>query len=103
MSLFTPVRHVALHCDAYLIDTSRVVRPLRVELATPPDLAVEALLDRVLLMGRSLSEVRDRTFALFGKLEGDVLVVAPTGPFHDGVLGALRPGCRLCSRTSAAA
>lgn len=90
MSLFTPVRHVALHCDAYLIDTSRSVRPLRVELATPAGLAIEALLDRVLLMGRSLSEVRDQTFALFGRVESGELTVAPTAPFHDGVLGALR-------------
>jgi hypothetical protein len=50
---------------------------------------IDELLGRVVLMGRSLYAVRERTFALFCG-GGQDLVVAPTEPFHDDVLAVVR-------------
>ena len=41
MDLFTPATDRAQHCDAYLIDTSRSVRPLRLEALTPAETVIE--------------------------------------------------------------
>lgn len=90
MKLFTPASHRALNCDAYVIDTRRLARPLRLELITPPGAVVEALLQRVALMGKSVYAVRNRTFALFFRVDEGEFVLAATEPFHDGVQAALR-------------
>lgn len=90
MKLFTPGHHRALHCDAYLVDTARLARPLRLSRLVDLAQVIEALLDRVVLMGRSVYAVRNRTFALFFEDRDDTLTVAVTEPFHDGVTGALR-------------
>lgn len=90
MKLFTPARDRALNCDAYLVDSSRIVRPLRVALLTPAEPLVDDLVGRVMLMGRSLYGVRNQTFALFAGERGNGFAVAPTAPFHEGVLATLR-------------
>ncbi len=90
MGLFTPARDMALFRDAYLIDTARLARPLEVALAAPAGDLIDALLDRVLLMGRSLHEVRQHTFALFAGERCGAFVVAPSEPFHDGIVASLR-------------
>lgn len=87
MDLFTPGTHTALNCDAYLIDTGRKARLFRLEPLVPAVTVVEALLDRVVLMGRSLHDVAEQTFALFF---GGTFTVAVTEPVHDGVATTLR-------------
>ena len=94
MELFTPATDRRLNCDAYILDSSRPVRPLIVRLLTPVEPVVEALLDRVLMMGRSVQEVRERTFALFAGLRDGRFVVAATGPPVEGILAALRDELR---------
>jgi len=87
--LFTPARDRALCRDALLIDTRRLARPLFLDAATPLEPVVEALLDRIALMGRSPLPVRGHAFALFfGAREGRSLF-ALTEPFHDGLVAAL--------------
>jgi hypothetical protein len=87
--LFTEARDAALHCDAYLVDTARLARPFVLEGARGREAVIDELLGRVVLMGRSLYAVRERTFALFCG-DGKDLVVAPTEPFHEDVLAVLR-------------
>lgn len=94
MRLFTEARDVTLGCDAYLIDSRRLARPLAVEAVTPREPIVEELLDRVVLMGRSLYAVRNKTFALFCGLRERAFVVAVTAPFHEGVLAVLGDALR---------
>lgn len=90
VDLFLPVRDDALCTDAYLIDTYRRARPLGVDLVVPAEAIVEALLDRVVLMGRSPWDVRDHTFAVFGARDAGRFEIAVTEPYHAGVLAALR-------------
>jgi hypothetical protein len=90
LKLFTPATNRALHFDAYLIDTRRTARPLRLVLLAPPAAVIEALLDRIALMGKSVYGMRNRTFALFFRSDEGEFVLASTGPFHDGVQAALR-------------
>ena len=90
MKLFTPATNRALNCDAYVIDTRRMARPLRLGLLTPAVAVVEALLERVALMGKSVYAVRNRTFALFFRVDDGGFLLASTEPFHDGVQAALR-------------
>lgn len=85
MELFTLAHHRGLCGDAYLIDTARSLSPLHV--AAPAADVVAALLDRVLLMGRSPHAVRDETFAVFWA--GDC-TVAVTSPVAAGAHAALR-------------
>lgn len=87
MSLFTPAFDTALSCDAYLVDTERAARTLR--LAGPaPEAAVGAILDRTVLMGRSLFEVRGLTFAVF--VRPDPFALAISEPVSEGVVSMLR-------------
>jgi hypothetical protein len=88
--LFTLARDRAHQRDAYLIDSGRKARSLQIEVLTPLEAVVEALLDRVCLMGKSVYAVRNRTFALYVGERGSSFAVAVTEPFHDGVLGAIR-------------
>jgi hypothetical protein len=88
--LFTPAQHRALHCDAVIVDTSRLVRPMVLRADAPADVVVDELLDRVVLMGKSVYAVRNRTFALLAGEHDGGFAVAPTEPFHAGVAGAIR-------------
>ena len=83
MPLFTPATDRALNCDAYLIDTARPARLLRCAIDAP---VIDAVLEAVVLMGRSLYDVRDETFALF--CGPDALAVS--APVHPGVLSLVR-------------
>jgi hypothetical protein len=90
VKLFTPARHAALHCDAFLIDTSRKVRPLVLDVIMPLDGVIDAILDRVVLMSRSLHAVRHKTFGLFCARREDQFVLGPAYPFYASVFGDLR-------------
>ena len=88
MKLFTPARDLKQNCDAYLIDTARQARSLRLAAAPHPGI-IAALLDRLVLMGRSMYSVRNRVFALFFATGPEHLDLAVTEPFHAGVTAAL--------------
>jgi hypothetical protein len=90
VQLFTPARHEALHCDAYLIDTDRRVRPLVLDALTPLEPIVDAVLDRVLLMSRSLHSVRHKTFGLFFTWREGQFVLGPAYPFYASIFGDLQ-------------
>jgi hypothetical protein len=90
VQLFTPATDRRLNCDAYIVDSARPVRPLTLRRLTPVEPIVEALVDRVVMMGRSVQAVREKTFALFVGLRDESFVAAPTGPLDEGVLAALR-------------
>lgn len=90
MQLFTPARDEALHCDAYLIDSNRRVRPLILDALTPLERIVEAVLDRVFLMSRSLHAVRHKTFGLFCAWREDQFILGPAYPFYASIFGDLR-------------
>jgi len=89
VKLFTPARDLKQNCDAYLIDTARQARSMRLTAAPHPDI-IDALLDRLVLMGRSMYSVRNRVFALFFETGPEHLALAVTEPFHAGVTAALR-------------
>ncbi len=90
MQLFTPARHEALHCDAYLIDSNRRVRPLILDALTPLDKIVDSVLDRVFLMSRSLHAVRHKTFGLFCAWREGQFILGPAYPFYASIFGDLR-------------
>jgi hypothetical protein len=90
MRLFTMAHHQGLHCDAYLIDSDRSARPLVVTTAGPLEPVVDAILDRVVLMSRSLHAVRERTFGLFFAVRGHDFVIAPAYPFYASIYSSLR-------------
>lgn len=90
MQLFTPARHEALHCDAYLIDSNRRVRPLMLDALTPLETIVDAVLDRVFLMSRSLHAVRHKTFGLFFAWRENQFILGPAYPFYASIFGDLR-------------
>jgi hypothetical protein len=90
VKLFTLARDRAHERDAYLIDSGRNARSLQIEVLTPLEAVIEALLDRICLMGKSVYAVRNRTFALYVGERSGSFTAAVTEPFHDGVLGALR-------------
>ena len=88
--MFTPARHEALHCDAYLIDSNRRVRPLVLDALTPLEQIVDAVLDRVVLMSRSLHAVRHKTFGLFFAWREGQFVLGPSYPFYASIFGDLK-------------
>ena len=88
--MFTPARHEALHCDAYLIDSNRRVRPLVLDALTPLESIMDAVLDRVHLMSRSLHSVRHKTFGLFFAWREDQFVLGPSYPFYASIFGDLK-------------
>ena len=90
VSLFTPAFDTALCCDAYLVDTARAARPIHLESAAPAERVVAEILDRTVLMGRSLFDVRGMTFALFVGRDEERFTLAMTEPVADGVLSMLR-------------
>jgi len=90
VQLFTPARHKGLHCDAYLIDSNRRIRPLVLDALTPIESIMDAVLDRVHLMSRSLHSVRHKTFGLFFAWREDQFVLGPAYPFYASIFGDLR-------------
>jgi hypothetical protein len=73
MRLFTAAYHRGLSCDAYLIDSDRAALPLALGAGTPETQVIDALLARIVLMSRSLHDVRRRTFGLFRREGGFAL------------------------------
>lgn len=78
--MFTPAFHRAFSCDALVIDGESSAVPLVLEADAPETDIVDAVLDRVVLMSRSLHDVRTSTFGLFcGHRDGRFLL-APASP-----------------------
>jgi len=90
MRLFTMAHHRGLHCDAYLIDSARSARPLVLHFKGPLEPMLDTLIERVVLMGKSLHAVRNRTFGLFCAVRGDTFVLAPAYPFYASIFSSLR-------------
>jgi hypothetical protein len=90
VQLFTQARHEALHSDAYLIDSNRRVRPLVLDALTPLETIVDGVLDRVLLMSRSLHAVRHKIFGLFFAWREGQFVLGPAYPFYASIFGDLQ-------------
>jgi len=88
VALFTPAFDTALGCDAYLVDTDRPARTLSLAGAADSAAVVAGLLDRAVLMGRSVFDVRGLTFAVFAG--GEPLSVAVSEPVPEGVVATLR-------------
>lgn len=87
MALFTPAFDTALGCDAYLVDTGREARLLHLSTTAPIEGVIAEILDRTVLMGRSLFDVRALTFALFA---GGEFTLAMSEPASDGAFSMLR-------------
>jgi len=78
--VFTPAFHRAFSCDALVIDGESSAVPLLLETDVPEASVVDAVLERVVLMSRSLHDVRKSTFGLFcGRRDGHFLL-APASP-----------------------
>jgi len=92
--LFTPARHRTLFRDALLVDATRRVRPFVAAPDAPPDPLFASVLDRVVLMGRSLFDVADHTLCVYAGFLDERAVLAPTEPFREGVLATLRDALR---------
>jgi hypothetical protein len=89
VTLFTPAFDTSLCCDAYLVDTQREASVLHI--ATEQSArVVEEVLDRTVLMGRSMFDVRGLTFALFVARASGRFSVAMTHPVAAGALSMLR-------------
>ena len=89
MALFTPAFDTALSCDAYLVDTERDALLLEITTAQTGRV-VEEVLDRTVLMGRSVFDVRGLTFALFAAQAPGRFLVAMTEPVAAGAFSMLR-------------
>lgn len=73
--MFTPAFHRAFSCDALVIDGESSAVPLVLETEAPETDVVDAVLERVVLMSRSLHDVRRSTFGLFcGRRDGRFLL-----------------------------
>lgn len=78
--MFKPAFHRGFSCDAFVIDGESVAVPLVLETEAPEADVVDALLDRVVLMSRSLHDVRKSTFGLFcGRRDGRFLLAPAAG------------------------
>jgi hypothetical protein len=78
--VFTPGFHRQLSSDALVIDRASSAVPLVLDSDAPPEGVVEVVLDRVVLMSRSLSDIRRSTFGVFcGSRDGRFLL-APASP-----------------------
>ena len=89
MRLFTPAVHRGLSCDAYVIDAERGALPLLLEADVPGETVVDAVLHRLVLMSRSLHDVRRRTFGLFCARRGTTFVLAHAEPCDASIFSAL--------------
>jgi hypothetical protein len=78
--VFTPAFHRGFSCDALVIDAESAAVPLVLHADVPDADVVDAVLERVMLMSRSLHDVRRSTFGLFcGRRDGR-FVLAPASP-----------------------
>lgn len=80
--MFTPAFHRGFSCDALVIDAESSAVPLVLDADAPETTVVDAVLERVVLMSRSLHDVRRSTFGLFcGHRDGRLLLApAASGP-----------------------
>jgi hypothetical protein len=73
--VFKPAFHRAFSCDAFVIDGESSAVPLVLDADAPDTDVVDAVLERVVLMSRSLHDVRQSTFGLFcGRRDGRLLL-----------------------------
>jgi hypothetical protein len=80
VTVFTPAFHRAFSCDALVIDGESHAVPLVLDADAPEAEVVDAVLDRVVLMSKSLHDIRRTTFGLFcGRRDGRFLL-APASP-----------------------
>ncbi len=78
--MFTPAFHRAFSCDALVSHGESSAVPLVLEADAPEATVVDAVLDRVVLMSKSLHDIRRSTFGLFcGRRDGR-FVLAPASP-----------------------
>jgi len=89
MRLFTPAVHRGLSCDAYVIDADRDAVPLVLDAGAPVEAVIDAVLQRLVLLSRSLHDMRRRTFGLFCARRGAAFVLAHAEPCDAPVLSAL--------------
>jgi len=79
--VFTPAFHRAFSCDALVIDGDSTAVPLVLEADAPETAVVDAVLERVVLMSRSLHDVRKSTFGLFcGRRDGRFVLAPASSP-----------------------
>lgn len=73
--------HRAFSCDALVIDQESSAVPLVLEGDIPESEVVDAVLDRVVLMSKSLHDVRTSTFGVFlGRRDGRLLLAPAATP-----------------------
>lgn len=75
--MFTPAFHRGFSCDALVIDGEESALPLVLDADAPEATVVEAVLDRVVLMSKSLYDVRRSTFGLFCDRRDGRFLLAP--------------------------
>jgi len=81
VAVFTPAFHRAFSCDALVIERESSAVPLLLLGDAPEADVVDAVLDRVLLMSRSLHDVRRSTFGIFcGHRDGRFLLAPAATP-----------------------
>jgi hypothetical protein len=79
--VFTAGFHRTFCCDALVIDGESHAVPLLLDADAPEAEVVDAVLDRVVLMSRSLHDVRRATFGLFcGRRDGRFLLAPASAP-----------------------
>jgi hypothetical protein len=79
--VFTPAFHRGFSCDALVIDGEKSALPLVLDADAPEATVVDAVLDRVVLMSKSLHDVRRSTFGLFcDRRGGRFLLAAASSP-----------------------
>jgi hypothetical protein len=75
--VFTAAYHRTFSCDALVIDGESSAVPLMLDAEAHEADVVDAVLDRVVLMSRSIHDVRRSTFGLFlGRRDGRFLLAA---------------------------
>jgi len=81
VAVFTPGFHRSFSCDALVIDGESHAVPLVLDADAPEADVVDAVLDRVVLMSKSLHDVRRATFGLFlGRRDGRLLLAPAAAP-----------------------
>jgi hypothetical protein len=79
--VFTSAFHRGFSCDALVIDGDTPAVPLVLEADAADGAVIDAVLDRVVLMSRSLHDVRRSTFGLFcGRRDGRFLLASASAP-----------------------
>lgn len=79
--VFASAFHKGFSCDALVIDGESSAVPLVLDSDAPEAMVVDAVLDRVVLMSKSLHDVRRATFGIFcARRDGRFLVAAASPP-----------------------